>query len=461
MKTNLALAPCLALLLCVSGGCDRSPTSSGEASPHSETPVLRLAETFVDHLAAGDFAQCVAQFDDTMRGALSERQLSATWEALLGQSGRFVRRHGSRLEPRPPYRVALVTCEFQKAWIDISITYDNAERVSGLFFLPGRGPEQQTPPYANRDSFTELEVEFGDPDWRLPGTLSLPRGVGPFPAVVLVHGSGPNDRDETVGANKPFRDLAWGLATRGVAVLRYDKRTRVHGAKLATIPPDGFTVREEVIDDAGHALAFLRDRAEIAADRLFVIGHSFGGTLAPRIARDHPGIAGLAILAGGTRLLEEMMVEQMEYIARLDGTKSAEEQAQIDQVRALAARIRALTPADAASHAPLLGAAPAYWLDLRAYDAPATASGLDLPILILHGGRDYQVTDTDLANWRRALGGRGNVRIVAYPALNHLFITGSGSSSPQEYLTPGFVAQEVIEDLTRLVTLANGCMDGR
>lgn len=243
-------------------------------------------------------------------------------------------------------------------------------------------------------------------------------------------------------------------------MLRYDKRTRVHAAKLAAAGLAGFTVREEVIDDAGHALAFLRGRPDVDADRLFLVGHSLGGTLVPRLAHDQPGWAGVAILAGATRPLEDVMVEQYEYLARLDGFVTAEEQAQIDQVKALAERIRSLTPDDAPSPNPLLGAAPAYWLDLRAYDPPTAAAALELPVLILQGGRDYQVTDKDLANWRRGLDGRAHVRIKRYPVLNHLFIAGSGPSGPSEYLVPGFVAEEVIGDLARLLVFATGDQRG-
>ncbi len=114
-------------------------------------------------------------------------------------------------------------------------------------------------------------------------------------------------------------------------------------------------------------------------------------------------------------------------------------------------RIRVLTPADATRTDSLLGAPPAYWLDLRDYDAPAAAAALDLPLLILHGGRDYQVTEEDLANWRRVLEGRPGVRLRAFPALNHLFIAGQGPSGPQEYLNPGFVAGEVIEEIAHWI----------
>ncbi len=415
------------------------------------TPTQR-AEKFVDALAAGDFAKCHATFDETVAKQMSAEQLKATWAALQQQAGKFLKRHGTRTESQAPYTITHVTCEFANAWIDTRVVFNPTGKVAGLQFLPARKPDQQTPPYAKPDSFTEVPVEFGDPNWRLPGTLSLPKGAPRLPAVILVHGSGPNDRDETVGANKPFRDLAWGLATRGIAVLRYDKRTRAHQAKLAGVMA-GFTAKDEVIEDVGHALAFLRQHADIDPQRVFVLGHSLGGMLAPRIARDYPGIAGLAILAGTTRPLEDMMLEQVEYIARLDGAFSDEEAQQLDQLKALAARVKALTAKDATEPMPLLGAAPSYWLDLRAYDAPATAAKLPLPILILQGDRDYQVTGKDLANWRQALANRPNVQFKTYPALNHLFIAGTGQSGPAEYQVPGFVSEEVIRDLAEMLIL--------
>ncbi len=132
---------------------------------------------------------------------------------------------------------------------------------------------------------------------RLPGTLSLPLGNGPFPAVVLVHGSGPNDRDETIGPNKPFRDLAHGLASRGTAVLRYEKRTKQHPI-LMSLTRSSVTVKEETIDDAVAAVEVLRNHNKIVPNRIFVLGHSLGGMLIPRIAKAEAGIAGLRPGAG-------------------------------------------------------------------------------------------------------------------------------------------------------------------
>ncbi len=150
--------------------------------------------------------------------------------------------------------------------------------------------------------------------------MTKPAGVGPFPAVVLVHGSGPNDRDETFGPNKTFKDLALGLGSRGVAVLRYDKRTKVYGAKVSKLNP--FTLKAETIDDALEAVALLRKEPGIDATAIFVLGHSLGGTAAPRIGAADSGIAGLIMLAGAVRPLEQSIVDQMQYLADADGVIS-------------------------------------------------------------------------------------------------------------------------------------------
>jgi hypothetical protein len=297
---------------------------------------------------------------------------------------------------------------------------------------------------AQGGNFVEHDTAVVTGTIRLPATLTLPDGARHLPAVVLVHGSGPNDRDETVGANKPFRDLAAGLADRGIVVLRYEKRSRAVPLSFMGHP---FTVNEEVIDDALSAVTLLRGLPQVDPARVVALGHSLGGTLAPRIGARDTALAGLVVLAGATRPLPDMIDEQLAYLRALPGADTVALDRALGSMAPGLAAVRALTPADSASTQMYLGAPAAYWLDLARYNPVAVAARLPMPILILQGGRDYQVTRVDLAGWRAGLGGRRSVQFREYPALNHLFMVGTGPSSPAEYGVAGSVDPRVIADI--------------
>ena len=419
--------------------------------PDVSTGLTAVAEAFVADLQAGRFEGAAARFDETMAGLMPSTTLSETWAQVLGQAGEFVAVQGTRMEAEGGYDIAYVTTEFTQMPLDIKVVFDDAGLIAGLFFLPAAAGSDTSeapppPPYADPANFTEQEVIVGEgTEWALPGTLTVPVGEGPFPAVVLVHGSGPNDRDETIGPNKPFRDLAWGLAQQGIATLRYDKRTQEYQQALARVT--NFTVQEETIDDALAAVALLQQTPNIDPAQIFVLGHSLGGTLIPRIGAQTEDAAGLIILAGADRPLEEIMLEQMTYIFGLDGDIAAAEQAQLDTVKQQITAVQdpALSPDTPPNQ--LLGAPGAYWLSLRGYVPSELAQTLSQPLLILQGERDYQVTMEDFGRWQAALGDREDVTFKSYLALNHLFIAGEGPSVPTEYEQPGNVAEEVITDI--------------
>ena len=144
----------------------------------------------------------------------------------------------------------------------------------------------------------------------------MPEGKGPFPVVILVHGSGPSDRNEQIGPNLPFMDLASQLAEQGIAVLRYDKRTYLYGAQMSEL--EHLTVQEETIDDVVAAVEFLKTRNTILNDQIYIAGHSLGGYLIPRIAQQTPDVAGYILLAAPARPIEDLVLEQTQYILSLE-----------------------------------------------------------------------------------------------------------------------------------------------
>src|SRR5229473_4692330 len=262
-------------------------------------------------------------------------------------------------------------------------------------------------------------------------------------------GSGPSVRDETIPPNKPFRDLAWGLASQGIAVLRYEKRTKVYAAQLGN-ERDTLTVKEEVIDDALEAVALLHARPEIDAQQIFVLGHSLGGYLAPRLGAADPQIRGLIILAGSARPLEDLILDQMTYVLSLSMPDPAVRQQQLAVVKKQVELVKdpKRLPTAKASDLPL-GVPAAYWLDLNAYQPEKVAQTLKQPMLFLLGGSDYQVTREDFQIWQGALGGRSDVQFKMYPGLSHLFmpVEGGQKATPATYTVAGHVAEEVVNEI--------------
>src|SRR5262245_3957484 len=222
-----------------------------------ESKLKAAANAFFDALAKEDYEVACKDFDEAVRKASPPEKLREFWQGFRKQVGPLKKRGDARVEKLGKYDVIIIPCRFEKMTLDGRISFDASDKMAGYGFVPAASKEYQAPEYVKRDAFREVEIKLNEGgEWELPGTLSIPVSSGPFPALVLVHGSGPNDRDETIVGNRPFRDLAWGLSSRGIAVLRYEKRTRVHGTKMTgkSIP----TLKEEVTDDALAGVALLR-----------------------------------------------------------------------------------------------------------------------------------------------------------------------------------------------------------
>ncbi|WP_330478941.1 alpha/beta hydrolase [Streptomyces platensis] len=410
----------------------------------AESRALEVARDFAALLRAASFDETVEFFAPPLRAAVPAEALRLAWAAeAAGHGGvRAVEEPVIEAGEAGLMRVRTpVTCANGCFTVVASVGDDGL--LHGLRLDPHSDAEWQPPHYADEDRFTERDVTLGTGPLAVPGTLSLPAGPGPWPAVVLLSGGGAFDRDESSGPNKPLKDLAWGLATRHVAVLRFDKATFAHPDRL----PSDFTMADEYLPSALAAVRLLRQQPEVAPDRIHLLGHSMGGKVAPRIAAADPSVAGLVLLAADTQPMYEAAVRVARYLAELAPGPSADEwvSALIRQAALVAGP--ELTP-DTSSHLLPLGLSAAYWLDLRAYDPVATAARLVCPMLILQGGRDYQVTVADdLTRWQKALAHRPEVAIRIHQHVNHLFFSGSGQPTPAEYTRPGHVDPAVVDEI--------------
>lgn len=428
------------------------------ASQPAEKTSVKQARAIMKELAAHQFDKVLASADKQVRAALPEEKLAAVWTSLEEQVGKFQEIRGVVVShPAAGITTVTLVSHFERADLDALLSFNSAGQLAGLFFRPSESAAKSwTPPgYAHPDSFTESPVTVTTGHWQLPGTLTLPKGKGPFPAVVLVQGSGPLDQDETIGPNKPFKDLAWGLASEGIAAVRYEKRTKKYGLKSS----DNFaklTVNEETVDDARSAVALLAGNPAIDPHRIFVVGHSLGAVMAPRIATGDRSVAGIILMAGAITPIERLALEQVRTITAREHVPEKVAGPQIAAVEASVREIESPSLKPGTTVKFLGTETPAsYWLNLRQYHPGRVAAALHIPILILQGGRDYQVPPSELALWKKALAGHKNVTYEVYPALDHLFIAGTGPSTPATTLQPGHVDGKVIDAIAGWVKAAS------
>ncbi|MFI7002057.1 alpha/beta hydrolase family protein [Nocardia sp. NPDC050175] len=396
-----------------------------------------VAKTVLAMLREGRFDDLEELFAPVLAAAVSADTVRTGWVGEIAKTGQ-VRALGEVVITPVDDQLtrAVVPLHCENGELELRLAVDAGGRLHGLRLAPPAESAWTPPRYATPRRFTEQDITLECGPLTVPGTLTMPRGGRDRPGVVLI-ASGPSDRDVTVGPNKPFKDLAWGLASRGVAVVRFDKVTHVH-TSMEHEP--GCTMVEEYLPNVLAAVRLLQQQPGVDPARVFVAGHSGGGKAAVRVAAAEPSIAGVVMLAADTIPLPRAAARIFSYIADIDpATALAHSTETIARTEDPALTLE--TPG-----AELLFGWPAsYWLDLREFDQVATAASLDRPILVLQGGRDYQVTEVDdLAGWRAGLAGKPGVTIKVFAADDHMFFPGSGPSVPADYQLPQHVDPEVI-----------------
>ncbi len=338
-------------------------------------------------------------------------------------------------------------CVFSAAEADLVLVVQDGV-IAGLQTAPFSGGGEKT----GSDRYDSLELALPVPSLgELPGILTVPKGEGPFPAVVLLPGSGACDRDESIGRLKPFRDLAEGLAEQGIAVYRVDKRSYVYGAEM--MADRQITLADEYLEDAVNAVQLLARQDRIDPDRIFVLGHSLGGNAIPAAARELENApvkaCGFIMMAASPQPLDVLMREQAEFLYSLTPEITAERQAEKD---ALFAELDKLQDPDfPAGDDMIAGAYPAYWKWLADYDILRAAKEITRPVLLLQGEEDYQVTLEDFGIWKEALSEKENWRMISYPGLTHAFTEGRKTEGAEVYARPDRVDVRVIRDIADFI----------
>ncbi|MGG1614860.1 alpha/beta hydrolase family protein [Paenibacillus sp. FSL K6-2441] len=423
-------------------------------SAQTDAEAADSADLFLKALLAGNGAEAAKYVSASASSYLPASLLNQLWANYEAVFGKVVGTPSKSETSNTVHRN--VTYAFQTAAVPVNLTLrlNAAGEIDDMYIAAAASSAYQKPAYEDAAAYTEREVTVGEGAMALPGTLTLPVGNGPFPAVVLVHGSGTNDRDEAIGSAKPFRDLAVGLAAQGIAVLRYDKVTYEHTFKVAA--DSKFTLKKETVDDALKAVALLKQTPEIDASRIFVAGHSQGGYAMPLIiAGDTSGdIAGTILLSGPSGKFADVLVEQQaELVSRVKelGLDPAPYEQQAAVYTSIAAMVN--DPQYTVDHMPeQFPTQPAYWwFEQKNYVPAELAKQQSVPMLILQGENDWQVTMKQFEGWKTALQNRKDVAFKSYPQVNHLLAKVDGLSIGAEYAQPSNVSKEIIDDIAAWV----------
>lgn len=406
---------------------------------------INTANEFFNKLDEGKYTEVQNFFDASVKDKLPPENLEKMWAQLQANLGKLVSVDGAQNKVQGEYQVVILNCKFEKDTQPFQFVFNKEQKLVGFFILPKKAVvNYKLPMYADTSKILEKLITVKSGSHNLPAMITLPKDSVNCPVVVFVHGSGPSDMDESVGAQKPFKDLALGLAAKGIASVRYVKRTALYGQEFV----GAFTTKEEVTDDALAVLAFAKTISEIDSQKVYLFGHSLGGMLAPKIATLAPDLKGIILAAAPARKLQDISIEQNNYLFNLqkDTTKSGKVFLS-DAIKELNAS-KTITKSNFKADSIVLGLPASYWADLNALDQVALAKKLKQRILIIQGGQDFQVSEKDYLIWTNALKGKKNVDSKLYPMLNHLFSFVSEKGSIKQYEQPGNVDQPVIDDLS-------------
>lgn len=444
--STVTLVLCILLVLSACANMNNLNIEFNEAALKAD------AEAVSNALITGDYDAVTPKFDATMKKAVSLKALEDGWVQTVSGIGDYVSRYSVEGTRESGYYNVTVIEQFQSSGVRVRVVYSAEGLIAGLQCAP----VELNAPVMSEGIKEEAVTVTADERYPLSGSLTLPKGIAKPPVVILVQGSGSSDKNESIYGNKPFFDIAQGLAEHGVATLRYDKRYFAYPEAGVALGAD-VTLRDEVLDDLYAAIKLMQNDERVDSNRIFVLGHSLGGMLTPVIAAENPSLAGVISMAGSLRPLWEISYDQNQDaiagidVSTLSETDKATLESQIKQVEADIAVLRG-DFAELSSDTTLLGIPVGYWRSLDELCGMKYLDSVTMPMLILQGGADFQVyPDKDFTLWQDALSNRDNVSFHLYEGLNHIMMPTQGKRDLSEYTAIQTVDARVISDIAMFV----------
>ncbi|KWU53199.1 permease [Bacillus mycoides] len=375
-----------------------------------------------------------------MNSKLPKDEFASKWNALISQLGPALDTESEVFSSKDKHGKVSITTVHRKNNLQTTFVYTKDGKVTDvqtqlqpLIVKPEKG-----------EKWEEFSIKVGYNEKKLNGLLTLPKGVEKPPVAILLQGSGPNNMDSIIGTglNRPFADIAHGLAENGIASIRYDKRSYAY-------PNDVSDVETEYLYDAKEAVRLAKEDNRVDSNRIYLIGHSQGGLLGPKIAQDNPEIKGFVSMAGTLRRLEDIVLTQTTLRLEQENLSNERKKEELDNTKAGVDKIKKLNSSDKTEV--ILGYPASYWNSLNKIDGASIVKNLSIPMFIIQGTTDFHVLEkVDYKLWQETLEDKDNVSFKVYPGLSHLFMPG-GSADKFDgsiYNKPAHVDSQVIKDVS-------------
>jgi uncharacterized protein len=434
---------------------------------HSIHDAISRSVQYAVQMAAGKFDNDIIDSIRQKSIPVTAEMIQPIWEHTVKSIGAY--KAVSRTEYTLIHSGYMVTVilKYARGSLKVDFEYDTNDKVSNFSMVPCVAPK------ASALSESDIFIKIGEYPEKLDGILCLPKAVQAPPFVIFVHGSSPHDYDENIGPNKPFKDIADGLAKDGIASLRYNKRTFQYPETALKYS----NLEDVAAQDVGFAIDFIKQHDSLKNSAVYILGHSQGGMLAPYIANKIPGITGIINMAGPTGSTEAAILEQQAAILKefdeksetgmdadtlneinsiynlgIDvGTYPVEKALLLEAIQNQTELIRALK--DDSPETILLGIPSKTWRFLNRTNISEICKKLTIPILILQGSADFQVPFINLRKWQVILNENTFAVFRLYNNLNHLLMPSNGKHNALEYDEKSTVDAQVIDDIAAWIAL--------
>ncbi|HOO32225.1 MAG TPA: alpha/beta hydrolase [Thermotogota bacterium] len=412
----------------------------------AQTEQVKLLQEYLESFFSGNFEKTFEMQNEQVKSAFTVEKIKQSYESITQNLGNFESVYSTNIVDQEPYTVYVQILKTDQGYIKSTVTFDQNDLVAGFFIAPAKDP-RSTIDYIDQEKFVEKEISFGKEGWKLNGALTLPDTDEKVPLIIIVGGSGPTDMNASIGANTPYRDIAYGLSSNGIAVLRYNKRTAQYGREYNQALQEGASmINTEYIEDITEAVRFASQLEEVSS--IILAGHSLGGAIVPYMATQLEEINGVMLLAPAVRRMAQVSLDQNIYLK--DVYSITDEQ--IEQVTQFFNMI--LNHELPEDYVIQPGITASFYYEWDKYRPEEDLELLNLPVLVMIGEEDFQATvEGDFNPLKARFGDNKRFEFHSFKGLNHLFMkTEEGIvHTTEEYNKSGFVDEKIIQTIVKWV----------